>query len=263
LIDFYLDLEESMKTLPIPIDDWLSSPLIQSLDAFEERGLLRLLLYAVRQADCGLPAADAELAVISLLGSQWYKPTGEKGKRIENLTSGHKLRAAFVEKNGRLYNEALLREWQHQTQIEQARRRASRIGNERRWGNRLPKGSHMRLANGSQAASRAELSPDCKPPAEIGGSELHAEYHELLRRWPPDKRGVDLGAQVWISLVDLAEITEANVSELFDGLERWKASELWRKDNGRYIPAIANPQATGWLQKRAWKDHPKPAGEDF
>lgn len=251
-----------MKTLPISIDGWLSSSLIQSMDASEERGLLRLLLYAARQEDCGLPTTDGELAVISMLGRQWYKSTQEKGKRIEGVTSGHKLRGAFVQKGDCLYNEELLRAWESQKQTEQARRRAGRIGNQRRWGNRVAKGSHAGLANGSQAASR--IVPEShSQPADIEEGELYSKYRELVENWPDDKRGVDLGAQVWISLVDSGEITDANLGEVFAGLQRWKGSELWRKDKGKYIPAIANPQATGWLQKRAWKDHPKPAGEDF
>lgn len=252
-----------MKTLPIPIDDWLSSSLIQSMDALEERGLLRLLLYAVRQEDCGLPSADRELAAISLLGRQWHKPSREKGKRIENVTSGRKLRAAFIERNGRLYNEELLRAWESQRRIEQARRRAGRIGNERRWGNRVANGSHVGLANGSQAASRLGPHPRSRPAANSAKDALRSKYSALVENWPEDKRGLDLGAQVWISLVDSGEITDTNVCDVFAGLDRWKASELWRKDKGKYIPAIANPQATGWLQKRAWKDHPKQAGEDF
>lgn len=252
-----------MKTLPIPIDDWLSSPLIQSMDALEERGLLRLLLYAARQLDGGLPDDDAALAAISLLGRQWYKPTREKGKRMENVTSGYKLRGAFIQRNARLYNAELLRAWQSQKQVEQARRRAGQIGNERRWGNRVANGSQVGVANGSQVAPRLEPRPYSQTAAKVVDNELYSEYDELVKRWPADKRGVDLGAQMWISLVDLKEITVANLCEVFAGLERWKGSELWRRDNGKFIPAIANPQGTGWLQKRAWKDQPRAAEEDF
>lgn len=251
-----------MKMLPIPIDDWLSSPLIQSMDAFEERGLLRLLLYATRQEDCGVPGSDKELAMISLLGRQWFKASRDKSKRIETVTSGQKLRSAFVERGGRLYHEDLLRNWESQKQTEQARRRAGRIGNERRWGKRAATGSHAGLANGSHTVLRLEGTTDSKA-TNVTENGLYSEYEEFVKRWPDDKRGVDLGAQMWISLVDLQEITAANVCEVFEGLDRWKGSELWRKDNGKYIPAIANPQGMGWLQKRAWKDHPKPATEDF
>jgi hypothetical protein len=252
-----------MKTLSISIDEWISSPRIASMDALEERGYLRMLLYAARQEDCGLPREDTALAEISLLGRQWYKPTREKSKRTESGTSGEKLRTAFFERSGRLYSEALLRDWEHQTHVEIARRRAGQIGNARRWGNRTVKVSQEGIANGSQVPSRFDPSHGNRPNAEVPDNAIYSMYQELVARWPEDKRGVDLGAQLWISLVDAGEITEASVGELFAGLERWKESELWRKDNGKYIPALANPQGSGWLQKRAWKDHPKPAGEDF
>jgi hypothetical protein len=87
-------------------------------------------------------------------------------------------------------------------------------------------------------------------------------YRDFLRAWPHDKRGVDLGSQCWISYIDNGTITEDNVYEVFEGLERWKASELWSRENGRYIPALANSRGTGWLQVRAWKDWPKPKEVD-
>jgi hypothetical protein len=91
---------------------------------------------------------------------------------------------------------------------------------------------------------------------EVKNSEdaVLKKYEELVEAGPTDRREVDLGAQIWIQLVESREITGANVAEVFAGLERWKASEQWRKDNGKYIPSIAK-----WLQKRAWKDYPKQA----
>ena len=44
-----------MERLSIVIEEWLSSPRIAGMDALEERGYLRLLFYAARQEDCGLP----------------------------------------------------------------------------------------------------------------------------------------------------------------------------------------------------------------
>jgi hypothetical protein len=91
---------------------------------------------------------------------------------------------------------------------------------------------------------------------------LYERYDDLLQRWPEHRVGVDLGCQVWISLVDAGEITESNIAEVFAGLERWKSSDLWVKDHGKFIPAIAKPDGGGWLQKRSWRDSPKPAGEE-
>ncbi len=123
------------------------------------------------------------------------------------------------------------------------------------------------VRNGEKNAVRASDSDsdsDSEKKNKVTPAEnsLAGEYMRLVEAWPDDRRGVDLGAQVWISLVDSGEITAAGLQEVFAGLERWKLSELWQKSNGKYIPAIANPQGTGWLQKRAWKDHPKPAATE-
>jgi len=89
---------------------------------------------------------------------------------------------------------------------------------------------------------------------------LCERYQDLLAQWPKeDRRGVDLGARTWISLIDIGEITEENIGEVFEGLERWKGSEQWRKG---YIPAISNMDGKGWLQLRAWKDWPKQAEKE-
>ena len=251
-----------MKMLRIEIDDWLSSPLIQNMDALEERGYLRMLLNAARQEDCGLTSDDTTLAVISLLGSQWNKPSRDKSKRT-NLTSGQKLRACFVERNQRLYDDELVEHCNAEKKLKEARRRAGQIGNQRRWG--TDNKSSERVADRSQLRSQSEETPVARSEhrALAPDEALYSRYEEFLQKWPADRRGVDLGAQMWISLVDSGEITDANIESIFDGLERWKASEAWQKDNGKFIPAIASPHGTGWLQKRSWKDYPKPATEEF
>jgi hypothetical protein len=107
-------------------------------------------------------------------------------------------------------------------------------------------------------------APESQDVAQAVDSKqgLIDHYRDFLRCWPDDKRGVDLGSQWWISYIDDGTITEDNVHEVFEGLERWKASELWARENGRYIPALANSRGTGWLQVRAWKDWPKPKAVD-
>jgi hypothetical protein len=96
-----------MRAFLMYIDDWLSSKQIALMDAAEERGYLRLLLYAASEPDCGLPDSDSELAFISLLGSQWGKPTADESRRLGALTSGDKLRRCFYLKTNRLFNDKL------------------------------------------------------------------------------------------------------------------------------------------------------------
>jgi hypothetical protein len=96
------------------VDDWLSSSRIELMDAHEERGYLRLLLHAWKQPDCGLPTDDLTLAAWSKMGPQWMRETADRKFRVSGVTSGQKVRACFVERNGRLFNERQFREWENQ-----------------------------------------------------------------------------------------------------------------------------------------------------
>jgi hypothetical protein len=119
-----------MRAFLFYIDDWLSSKKIDLMDAHEERGYLRLLLRAATEPDCGLPNDDSQLAVFSKLGAQWFRPTKDKEFRLGSKTSGEKLRDCFFKRDGRLYNERLLREFNHQNEVREKRIAAgSRGGN--------------------------------------------------------------------------------------------------------------------------------------
>jgi len=63
----------------------------------EEGAYIRLLAISWNAPDCGLPDNDEQLAILSRLNGAW------KG-------SSSKLKACFIEKNGRLYNKRLLSE---------------------------------------------------------------------------------------------------------------------------------------------------------
>lgn len=106
------------------VDDWLSSSAIEAMTAAEERGYLRLLMHAWKSDDCGLPDDDAVLAQLSKLGRAWSR----------NSNSGATIRAQFIAKNGRLYNERLLREREHQQRVRESRTRAAQVANSVRWG---------------------------------------------------------------------------------------------------------------------------------
>jgi hypothetical protein len=151
-----------MRAFLMYIDDWLASKKIARMDAYEERGYLRLLLRAASEPDCGLPDNDAELAIYSKLGQQWYRQSKDKDFRIDEKTSGQKLRDCFFVKDGRLFNERLLREFEHQQEVQAKRAKAGVAGNEKRWGKRSdPTGEdHKRVANESQMGSQTVSQND-------------------------------------------------------------------------------------------------------
>lgn len=124
-----------MRAFLLYIDDWLSSKRIAQMDAHEEAGYLHLLLREATESDCGLPDDDTQLAILSGLGQQWFRPTKEKSKRIFAtpnelgvMTSGEKIRQSFVAQDGRIFNERLLKEWNHQQEVQQKRAESGKLG---------------------------------------------------------------------------------------------------------------------------------------
>lgn len=112
------------------------------MDAHEERGYLRLILAAASEdGPPSIPDDDDELAILSKLGSQWWKPTKDKEKRIGERTSGQKLRECWqfrppANYSGRLYNEKLYEAWRKQKAFSEGKSAAGKKGNEKRWGER-------------------------------------------------------------------------------------------------------------------------------
>lgn len=102
------------------------------MDAHEERGYFHLLLAQASEETCTLPDDDHQLAIISMLGPQWSKPTKDKSRRIGTKTSGQKLREQFIVRPlaspGRIYNERLYREWLYQKGVVERRRSNGALG---------------------------------------------------------------------------------------------------------------------------------------
>jgi len=78
----------------------------------------------------------------------------------------------------------------------------------------------------------------------------------------PNAVRVDTALQSWLSLIDLGEITEETLPEVFAGLQRWKESAKWAEDDGKWIPApsvflTGSDKHVG----RLWKDHPPASAE--
>lgn len=122
-----------MKAFLFYFDDWLGSDAVNEMDGDEECGYLRLLVYAWKQPDCGLPNNPKLLAQKSLLNEQWDLPTKDEEYRYHaGETSGQKILKNFVERDGRLYNERLLKEWDYQQSIKEKRSKASTAGVEAR-----------------------------------------------------------------------------------------------------------------------------------
>jgi hypothetical protein len=129
--------KKGMSAFMFYIDDWRASWSVEAMDDHEKVGYLNLLMRAASSPDCGLPDNDLELAVISGLGTKWFKPTRDRNKRIGKQnpdgtfsfkSAGDKLRECFSFRpktaqlpEGRLYNERLYQEYVRKQEVSSAR----------------------------------------------------------------------------------------------------------------------------------------------
>ena len=235
-------------------DDWLSSKDITLMSAAEEGAYIRLLSYAWLADDCGLPDDATTLASLSRLGDDWRGQSGEK------------IRAKFRKRRGRLYNDRLLEERRKQKEhhkksslggLKSATSRASKRvkGGSRLVATKLQPPPHPLVDDWLQPKGNSSSSSSSSirtPPTP----SLDQAFHDLVDRYPNPTK-IDEAGRCWVSLTDSGEITEETVSEVFSGLDRWLASDVWATDDGRYVPSLLR-----WLQGRRWKDQPRAAETD-
>lgn len=90
--------------------------------------------------------------------------------------------------------------------------------------------------------------------------KLVERYQEFIDLWP-NPMDVDLGAQIWESLVANGQINERNVGEIFAGLERWKHSKLWAQGKRHSVSTWLGYSRSGRPCAPRWNDYPEPVGE--
>ena len=61
----------------------------------------------------------------------------------------------------------------------------------------------------------------------------------------PKKMNKSMAVKAWVKLKPDSEL----LNKIMEGLARWKQSESWQRDNGRFIPYPAS-----WLNGRRWED---------
>jgi len=84
---------------------------------------------------------------------------------------------------------------------------------------------------------------------------LKAAFDRITEKYPHCK-SYDDAYRMWMTYCEQGVVTEANVHQVEEGLQRWLDSDEWSRENGRYIPSFYK-----WLIERRWKDRPKPSTE--
>lgn len=94
------------------------------------------------------------------------------------------------------------------------------------------------------------LSPTPAPPLTrtlpVGSEAAAAAWGEFWKAYP-NKSREKFARQEFDNL----PLTPELVSQIMAGLDRWKASIEWKKENGRFIPQPAN-----WLREHRFAEHP-------
>ncbi len=129
---------------------------------------------------------------------------------------------------------------------------------------------HPSLKIDSRARMRADSDSDysssCVSSEEsVRETTLTARYKEFIAEWSkPTEDGrrftcadVDLGCQVWMSLIDKGTITESNVGEVFEGLERHRQSKKWNQGFVLSVPAFLGWAKNGTPAAPRWNDRPE------
>lgn len=242
-----------MRAFLFYIDDWLSSKRIMVMDAAEERGYLRLLLAEATEPDCGLPDDDTFLSITSMLGRQWYKPTKDQAKRIGEKTSGQKIRECFDAREGRLYNTRLLREWDHQNEVRQARAEAGRRGGR-------PLGEQKQLESNCQSKpqSKSKANQNQTKTNDVCvcvSDSLFGVTQENRESWFSEfwaaywlRKGRKKAHEAFMRAVT----SESIFADVMAGL-RTQLPEMQSRE-ARY-----RPHAATWLNGERWSDEAAPA----
>lgn len=263
-----------MDAILVYIDDVLGSTFRRGLREEEQLGYALLCLHGAKAEHEGLSRDDFALAALSELGKRWFqRPPGS------TETRGARILAKFVERDGRLFNERVLAEVDKFRASAEKRREVASAGAEARWGKargnapsitkRDARGNAQRKAGSMLEASSKHLPSiaepmlsTCQPkpnPKEKENNLLSASLRESfdwLEAHYPNKVSVQLALQTWLSLADRGTIADADISAIKAGLQRWKESESWAQEGGKYIPGLAR-----WIADQRWKDDPKPSAE--
>lgn len=118
-------------------------------------------------------------------------------------------------------------------------------------------------------------SPPSAPDSPAAAASLPRVDAARQDRVPPAAEEGDMGFQQLVAAYPAAHVApraealdiwqrlgrgnaRPGLPRLLQGLALWQESPLWRKEDGRYIPKLAN-----FLRRRMWEDAPPASGEDW
>lgn len=225
-----------------------------------ERALYRELIdYCF--AEGSLPADESQLAQIAAFNEKDFRKSWPKVKSwFANTEGGRLVQRRVAEIRPRLA------EWhdQKRTAGKLGGRRSATVRGTKKQPYAEPHGTAYAEAGGTAyaeagaQANKLQVTSSLPPSPPAPSQNVADRFDEWIANYPNPVK-ITTARAAWFSLMDLGEITEDTVDEVFAGLERWRNSAQWARENGQYIPGptaflTGNEKHHG----RLWKDHPKP-----
>lgn len=221
-------------------NDWLSSPNIMLMTPAEEGAYIRLLSIEWNSLDCSLPDDDAILSQLSRLGEGWFGVSSEK------------IRKCFAKRDGKLFNERLMKErkkqsewlkksseagkksWQVRKKTGQMTGKGwAKVGSEMVQTKTEPKPNSS--SSISSSSSKKETTPYNPPKGDNGFEMFWKEY--------PKRIGKKAALNAW------GKNSKPPIEQIIEALKKQKSSLDWIKEGGKYIP-----HPTTWLNQGRWDD---------
>jgi len=107
-------------------------------------------------------------------------------------------------------------------------------------------GARARVANTVPSEDAVnELDGSCEHYR--GGPDAQASFQAFLDRYPHGQGSPRRAREIWYG-----RGLHNRREEIMDGLEKWRASEEWKQENGRYIPRFDR-----FLDDELWLSEPK------
>lgn len=240
------------------VGDWKKDPAVQSL-SLTSRGLWFEMLLIMHEAPMsgrlvtpqGQPITEDVLARI----------VGSTTKQIQACLKEMEKAGTFSrDENGVIYSRRMVRD----SHISEVRREAGRRGREARFAENLHQQNVQQ--NSSKTVSKSSASENvllefCSTKNTKNNEELEVEEQkkgtrevwkpkprEYLEAYPIKTKQQD-ATQAYLSIIETPEQHAA----LMAGLDRYKQSERWAEDDGKYI---CDPDK--FVFKRMFEDFPKP-----
>ena len=219
--------------------DWLSSPRVQLMTPSQRGAYIQLLAYCWDSGDCSLPDDDIKLAALSGLGQEWSNGSSTPVREcfiLHPVKSGHLT-------NDRLYKERVKQE-EWRVKCAEAglksgeNRRKSKVKRRSKAPStkRQPAGSGLVELNGNSASASALVSL-----TEILFSRFWKEYP------------LKVGKQNAVKSFQKCCPDEPTLESILAGGDRWRKSQQWTRDAGKYIHHPAT-----FLNQRRWEEFPTP-----